>query len=117
MVLSNSAVNLSEGLMVTGLKNTAQALNDGLVRRLLICANLAPSAGWQCRDCLALCTEMDVQPEKCPYCGSTQIYATDLKTEMIARAYQLGCAIEIMSRSPELERVGGIGAFLYEGRL
>jgi hypothetical protein len=36
---------------------------------------------------------------------------------MIARAYRLGCSIEIMSRSPELERVGGIGALLHETTL
>jgi hypothetical protein len=104
----------SEQLAVSGIKDTVWALNEGHVRKLVVCANLASSAGWRCPDCLSLYGGIDVEPEKCLYCGSVKIYTADLREEMIERAYRLGCSIEVRSRCPELERVGGIGALLHE---
>lgn len=99
---------------VSGMKDTVWAFNEGCVQKLVVCANLSPSIGWQCHDCLVLYDAIEAQPEKCLQCGSITICAVDLKAAMIARAYQLGCAIEVRSRCPELERVGGIGALLHE---
>jgi hypothetical protein len=103
---------LSEGLAVSGIKATAQALNEHRVQMLILCANLGPLAGWQCRQCLALYGDMDVKPTKCSYCGRAKFYMVDVKSEMIACAYRLGSAIQIVGRSPELERLGGLGALL-----
>ncbi|MBI3949358.1 MAG: hypothetical protein HY314_02755 [Acidobacteria bacterium] len=110
----NQLAKLSQGLAVSGMKDTIQALNEGHVQRLIFCADLAPEAGWQCRGCQALYVGMEAKPEKCSYCGCTKIYMADLKAGMITRAYQLGCLIAVMSRSPELEAVGGVCALLDE---
>lgn len=104
---------LSDGSAVGGMKDTLQALNEGRVQRLIICAGLTPGAGWQCHDCLALHGRMSAAPDKCLHCGCLNITPVDLKSAIIARAYRLGCSIEIVSRcDPPLERVGGIGALL-----
>jgi len=104
----------SQGPTVGGMKDTVQALNERRVQRLIVCANLMPSAGWQCHDCLALHVDTDAQPQKCVYCDSLKIQRVELKGGMIAQAYRHGCSIEIMSRCPELERVGGVSARLRE---
>jgi peptide subunit release factor 1 (eRF1) len=103
-----------EGPLVGGLRETVRALNEGRVQRLIVCASFASSDGWQCLNCLALHVELDAPPETCSHCGSSQLQAVDLKTAIIARAYQLGSSVEIVSRSLELERVGAIGALLHE---
>lgn len=114
MELMDCILNLSTGAAVGGLRDTARALNESRVRCLIVSANLEFTTGWQCLDCLALHAGMDAQLETCSYCGSTQIHPVDLKTAMIARAYQVGSSIEIVSWSSELERIGGIGAILRE---
>jgi peptide subunit release factor 1 (eRF1) len=113
MELMDCVPKLSKGAAVGGMRDTARALNESRVRCLILSANLESTAGWQCLDCSALHAEMDAQPETCSYCGSTQIQAVDLKAAMIARSYQVGSSIEIVSRSSELEHVRGIGAVLH----
>jgi hypothetical protein len=101
-----------EELTITGVKETAHALNERRVRRLVLCANLRPPSGWQCHDCLAV--YLSAHRTECKYCRSTNIRMGDLKSVMIARAYRMGCAIEVKSQCPELERLGGIGVLLDE---
>ncbi|MBI3950954.1 MAG: hypothetical protein HY314_10930 [Acidobacteria bacterium] len=108
----NYVAKLSEGLAVGGIEDTLRVLNEGRVERLIVCASFPPSAGWQCADCSALYTGMDGRPPECLYCNSKRTRMADLKAQMIARAYQLGCAIEITTRCPVLEELGGAGALL-----
>lgn len=99
------------GLTLTGVKEAVRALNERRVQRLVVCGKLQPPTGWQCHDCLAV---YFTRQKQCRYCQSTNIGQGDLKSVMIARAYRMGCAIEIKSRCPELERLGGVGVLLEE---
>lgn len=114
-MLASYGTKLSEESVVCGIKDTVQALNEAWVERLIFCADLASVTGGQCRECLALHVRLEAPVEPCVYCGSTAISLVDLKAAMIAHAYRLGCAIEVVSRSSELERVGGIGAVVEGG--
>lgn len=112
MEFINHPVELSGADAVSGMTCTVEALNERRVKRLIVCATLMPSAGSQCDDCLILDVGVDAQPERCLYCGSIKLRSVDVRTAMIARAYRLGCTIEIRSWCPELERAGGVGALL-----
>ena len=110
----NYLSKLSDGLAIGGIQDTIRALNERHIDRLLVCATLETSPGWQCLECAALYLGIDAKPERCSYCGSRKVHMADVKSQMIAQAYHHGCCIEIMSRCPELEQYGGVGALLTE---
>jgi peptide subunit release factor 1 (eRF1) len=114
MEVTTYIAELLEGRAVGGLKDTLRALNEGCVRRLIICASLEPSAGGQCQDCQALYDAREGMPAACLYCRSTNFTPVELRPTIITRAYRLGCSLEILSRCPpELEQAGGIAALLH----
>ncbi|MCS6804781.1 MAG: hypothetical protein RMM98_17045 [Acidobacteriota bacterium] len=111
MVASDRIGHALTGLTLTGVEEAVRALNERRVQRLVVCGKLHPPIGWQCQGCLAV---YFTRQKQCQYCRSTNIRQGDLKSVIIARAYRLGCAIEIKSRCPELEQLGGVGVLLDE---
>lgn len=96
--------------IVHGLAEALEALKRGHVQKLIVCADQAPIPGWQCRNCRALHVRGEGEMKACPSCGSMFLDAIDVRTEILRRAYRLGCAIEVRSRCSELEFAQGIAA-------
>jgi hypothetical protein len=101
---------LSGNLGVFGLEATLNALRKGQVHKLAIGDDLK-ARGWRCKDwsCGALVTHL--KKDACPYCGGgTEV--VELGDEVVKDAMQLGAEIETVRGSPELARMGKIGALL-----
>jgi peptide chain release factor subunit 1 len=93
---------------VVGLEDVLKALEGGRVMKLLLLRDFTRQ-GFQCSACGALSIKGEVN---CPYCGGKMEgvgYMVDLAAQ---KAVEQGSLVEVVTGSEELEKAGGIGAFL-----
>lgn len=93
---------------VLGLENVLKALEGGKVMKLVLLRGFS-GRGFQCSGCGALSLKGEVN---CPYCGGKMDevgYMVDLAAQKIV---EQGALVEVVTGSEELEKAGGIGAFL-----
>lgn len=93
---------------VSGLENTLRALNEGKVGTLLVSRGFV-RGGWRCQECGALAA---IGP-RCSMCGAEATERVDdIVEEAIQAAWSNGTAVELVSRSADLDVLGRIGALL-----
>jgi peptide chain release factor subunit 1 len=93
---------------VVGLEDVLKALEGGRVMKLLLLRDFS-RRGFQCSGCGALSIKGEVN---CPYCGGKMEevgYIVDLAAQKVV---EQGALVEVVAESEELEKAGGIGAFL-----
>jgi peptide subunit release factor 1 (eRF1) len=98
---------LTDGPAVVGVKETVRSLNEGKLGTLVVSRDFA-SIGALCTSCEMLHWEGTAQ---CPYCGGTA-QPVSLEQELINAALQKGADAVTVVGDPDLERHGGVGAFL-----
>lgn len=93
---------------VSGIDDVLLAVQEGKVMKLIFLRDIMYS-GYSCRGCKALFSE---QIKTCPYCNG-EMSAVSYLVDLIAqKAVQDGAVVEVIGESKELEKYGGIGAFL-----
>jgi peptide chain release factor subunit 1 len=100
-------VVLTEGPAVVGPESTIRALNEGRVGRLVINRDFS-RPGLRCPACDMLHWK---DLESCPYCGDTCI-GVSLEAEIVTTVIHKGGEVITVMSDPNLERHGGMGAFL-----
>ena len=101
----------THGLAVAGTHSSLAALCAGQVDVLVLARDYAPGEGWSCLACGLTVSEAK-SVAACPRCQSGQLRQFDIKEEMVRRAEQLGCGIEVVDHSDLLMQLGGVGCLL-----
>lgn len=101
----------TNGLAVAGTAASVIALEEGQVDVLVLSKSYAPTPGWMCCTCEAKGL-ISATPDKCPRCGEGQFLPLDTKEEIVRRAEQHQCCIEVVTHSEVLMRLGGVGCLL-----
>jgi peptide chain release factor subunit 1 len=99
---------MKKNMAVLGIEDVLINLQEGKVMELVFLKELSAS-GFKCSNCDFLTIQ---KVKTCPYCGGNfedVHYIIDFAAQ---RAVELGARIEIITKSEELKRRGGIGAFL-----
>lgn len=92
----------------TGLADTLAALQDKRVYILLVQEGFQASA-YRCGHCGYLAAQ---KMSKCVYCGGEMSEIENAVDDITHRALQRGVRVELVADSPDLGRVGSIGAIL-----
>ena len=99
------------GLAVAGSGPSYLALKWGQVDTLVLDKSYCPGQGWACATCDLMDPDLD-KPTTCPACGATDLRDMDIKEEMVRLAEQHGCSVEVVNKSEDLMRLGGVGCLL-----
>lgn len=103
-----SETGAGTGRAVAGIGGTLSSLEANRVDTLVVLAGLRAS-GVRCTSC----GHLDAGArERCAVCGSPVAEVPDLVEEAVEEALRKRCRVETVEASPELERLGGIGALL-----
>lgn len=95
-------------LAVLGVEPTLFALEQAQVDQLVMSRDFA-AVGWRCQACMSYGS--GGQPDVCPYCGGEPIQV-DLRESMVGAASRTDATIEFVKDAPNLDMLGGVGAFL-----
>ncbi len=98
----------SGDMAVLGIEPTLFAMEQGQVDQLVMSRDFA-AVGWRCQACLSY--GFGGQPDVCPYCGGDPIQV-DLRESMVGAANRTDATIEFVKDAPNLDELGGVGAFL-----
>jgi peptide subunit release factor 1 (eRF1) len=102
---------LTDGLAVIDTPKTVQALNKGIIDRLIVAAEYEGPQGWRCEKCDFLRTTSTTK--RCQQCGLCRFVKVELKEEMILKGLLSGSSVEtIIHHDAWLIRQGGVGALL-----
>ena len=85
-----------------------KAVQEGKVMKLVFLKDLT-AAGFKCSSCSFLTVQTI---KSCPYCGGKFEGVNYLIDYTAQKAVEQGALIEIITKSDELVKAGGIGAFL-----
>ncbi|MBI4698354.1 MAG: hypothetical protein HY758_05435 [Nitrospirae bacterium] len=95
-------------MAVIGMEDILASLQEGKIRELVFLKDLK-SQGFKC----ANCNFLTVQASKsCPYCSGKFEQVHYMVDYAAQKAVEQGALIEVITKSDELGRAGGIGAFL-----
>ena len=101
----------SDGLAVTGTANSLQVLRRGQADAVLLATEWSSEMAWSCTRC-TWAAAGGVRPEVCAECGSAALRELDAREEIVRLAEQSDCHVELVTASPELGRLGGVGCLL-----
>jgi rubrerythrin len=99
------------GLAVVGTGPSFRALCRGRVDVLVMSKEYDPGPGWSC----ANCGHVDVEtaaPEACAACDARDFRRFNTKEQIVRKAEECDCTIEVVSQSDELLHLGGVGCLL-----
>ncbi len=100
-----------DGLAVSGVANSLQVLRRGQADALILLRDGSSGAAWSCEVCNWTAAGK-IRPEVCADCGSTTLRQHEAREELVRLAEQTGCRVELVSDSPELGELGGVGCLL-----
>lgn len=95
------------GMAVQGLPVVLRHMNAQAVETLLVSREFV-QAGYRCQACPVLSLERGA----CPSCGAAMTECSDLVTETIDRALDMGCEVRQVYDGVGLDEMGRIGALL-----
>ena len=98
---------LREGGAVSGLEAVATALQQGCVKRVLVCADWA-KMGRRCPGC----GRLSLNHSACPWCFRRTEHVLDVVAELVGRAVEEGVEVDRISGCSDFEAIGRIGAQL-----
>lgn len=99
------------GLAVVGTDPSLRALYCGRVDVLVLSKEYDPGPGWLCDSCGHMDVESEV-PVACPTCDGRAFRRFNTKEEMVRKAEECDCTIEVVTQSDELMHLGGVGCLL-----
>ncbi len=100
-----------DGLAVSGAANSLQVLRRGQADALVLARDWGSSMAWSCEACTWTAAG-SARPDVCADCGSANLREHGAREELVRLAEQTGCRIELVSESPELDELGGVGCLL-----
>ena len=99
---------LSGGLGEVGFAEVMRAAGEGRVEEAVVSRGLNLT-GTRCRDC----GHLDfTRVSRCPACGSTSVFETDLVEELVDRLTSTGALVDFTDSIESLDSAGGVGALL-----
>ncbi len=98
-------------LVSLGLDSTVAAVNRRGVHQLLLADTFAAD-GWSCQACGELQAETVLA---CPRCGG-EVASADLREALVGAVLRSGGRVEWVTGQPDLDRAGGVAAFLQTWR-
>ena len=98
---------LKDGLVAYGWEEVTKAVRAGKVEVLLVKSGLK-LRGWKCERCKVFALG---DRSTCPSCEKP-VSEMDAMEKTVKEATQRGAQLEFVARDPDLEALGGIGAFL-----
>ncbi len=99
---------MKNNMAVIGLENSLANLQEGKVMKLVFLKDLTAS-GFKCSNCNFLTVQAI---KSCPYCAGKFEEVRYLIDYAAQKAVEQGALIEVIAKSDELGKAGGIGAFL-----
>ena len=99
------------GLAVVGTLASFRAIQRGQTDVLVLAKQYAPGTGWSCKKCGHMVAE-SAFPVSCPDCGARVFREFDIKEQIVRKAEEFGCLVEVVRQSDELDQLGGIGCLL-----
>jgi stalled ribosome rescue protein Dom34 len=99
------------GLAVVGTRPSFCALQAGRVDVLVLSKEYDPGPGWSCEQCGDLNVESKV-PDACRTCNARAFRRFDIKEQMVRKAEECDCTVEVVNQSDELNHLGGVGCLL-----
>ncbi len=99
------------GLAVAEAGDCLKALKENRADTLVMLKTYSPGRGWTCTDCGFTGFDNHI-PGRCTACKGLVMKEFDLKEEMVRLAEHTGAAVEIVSQSDSLNRLGGVGCLL-----
>lgn len=99
------------GLAVVGTGPSFYALRCGCVDVLVLSKEYDPRPGWSCDHCGHIDVESEV-PNACPNCDTQAFRRFNIKEEMVRKAEESGCTVEVVNQRDELIHLGGVGCLL-----
>ena len=99
------------GLAVVGTEPSFRALQCGHVDVLVLSKEYDPGPGWSCDHCGHIDVESEV-PDACPNCNARAFRRFNIKEEMVRKAEECDCTVEVVNQSDELIHLGGVGCLL-----
>jgi len=101
----------SGGLAVVGTAPSLRALYRGRVDVLVLSKDYEPGPGWSCDNCGHLGVESEM-PQSCANCEARAFRRFNIKEQMVRKAEESDCTVEVVSQSDELIHLGGVGCLL-----
>jgi peptide subunit release factor 1 (eRF1) len=98
---------LKDGLVAHGWEDVTDAVRAGKVEVLLVTSG-SKLRGWKCERCKVFGLG---DRSTCPSCEKP-VSVMDAMERTVKEATQRGAQLEFVARDPDLEALGGIGAFL-----
>jgi len=99
------------GLAVVGTGPSYRALCQGRVDMLVLSKEYEPGPGWSCDNCGHLGVESEM-PQSCANCEARAFRRFNIKEQMVRKAEESDCTVEVVSQSDELLHLGGVGCLL-----
>lgn len=99
------------GLAVVGTEPTFCALQGGRVDVLVLSKEYDPGPGWSCEHCGHIDFDSEV-PDACPNCNTGAFHQFNIKEQMVRKAEECDCTVEVVGQSDELIHLGGVGCLL-----
>lgn len=99
------------GLAVVGTGPSFRALCRGHVDVLVMSKGYDPGPGWSCANCGHVDVESEAL-EACPDCNARDLRRFNTKEQMVRKAEECDCTVEVVSQSDELIDLGGVGCLL-----
>ena len=99
------------GLAVVGTGPSFWALRCGRVDVLVLSKEYDPGPGWSCDHCGHIDVESEV-PDACPNCNARAFRRFNIKEQMVRKAEECDCTVEVVNQSDELIHLGGVGCLL-----
>lgn len=99
------------GLAVVGTGSSFRALQCGHVDMLVLSKEYDPRPGWSCDHCGHIDVESEV-PDACPNCNARAFRRFNIKEQMVRKAEECDCTIEVVKQSDDLIHLGGVGCLL-----
>lgn len=99
------------GLAVVGTGPSFCALRCGRVDVLVLSKEYDPGPGWWCENCGHIDVESEV-PQACPNCNARAFRRFNIKEQMVRKAEESDCTVEVVNQSDELIHLGGVGCLL-----
>jgi hypothetical protein len=99
------------GLAVVGTGPSFYALRCGHVDVLVLSKEYNPRAGGACDQCGHIDVESEV-PNVCPDCNTRTLRQFNIKEQMVRKAEECDCTIEVVNHSDDLVHLGGVGCLL-----
>lgn len=99
---------MKNNMAVLGMENVLTNIQNGRVRQLIFLRDMS-AAGSRCPNCNFLTSQ---KLKDCPYCKRTFDAVNYLFDLAAQKAVEQDAIVELVSKSDELAKAGGIGAFL-----